>query len=619
MKKSLKPPSRSKCRVGRPRPTEIQPGRNLLLLTFLLSMLLAPSTFAQGREYTQPILWTLNYEDLSDILRRYPGMYPLDYGFLGQPMLFRPWHLNPWELRVEKDFIPQNRRSDGLYDPNLQPASELDTISYDYLSGQAAGVFHLQTRALAVDTPYTEFQIREGWHGYGTVDFAHGQRMYNSLTLELTGRLSWFNGYRDFTHSRGQRVRGKLGFDLNPCWRAGLTYAGSHMDAEFPLSPNGPYSEREEGIFSLDQKDTMRTTFSPSLRLYLRQDREQWGSDFRTREGVGGWVMQAHAKLPRQYFTFRHLGSYAEINYPGAEELYETTLELYAQDSVDVSAAGLRAFGAVRRESGLDHAATYPAFGAEAAIRILPELTGILGGSYAESRWPIAWSVADYDIADRPILISQEFADTSLTYAGGVLPENSTWKGAATLRWLRGSALLQASALLNRYSNRGYHFERSLSDVIVADDWEYPDLDWEQTAVGVNALLNLPLKWGLHAQSNWTILSTDYGAAQQAFFPNDDIHGYSRLYFERDFFTSPLTVRAHVSHEYIGQRDLYLNYVLNQLPDANIVGLRISATIKGVTLIWGTENFFKQHYAYLPGYELVAKEEYIGVIWRLWL
>ena len=40
-------------------------------------------------------LWTLPYEDLSDLLRRYPGMYPLDYGTMGAPMLFRPWRLEP--------------------------------------------------------------------------------------------------------------------------------------------------------------------------------------------------------------------------------------------------------------------------------------------------------------------------------------------------------------------------------------------------------------------------------------------------------------------------------------------------------------------------------------------
>jgi hypothetical protein len=45
----------------------------------------------------------------------------------------------------------------------------------------------------------------------------------------------------------------------------------------------------------------------------------------------------------------------------------------------------------------------------------------------------------------------------------------------------------------------------------------------------------------------------------------------------------------------------------------------VSATVRGVTLIWGTENVLKVHYSFMPGYRMIAKEEYLAFIWRLWL
>ena len=91
------------------------------------------------------------------------------------------------------------------------------------------------------------------------------------------------------------------------------------------------------------------------------------------------------------------------------------------------------------------------------------------------------------------------------------------------------------------------------------------------------------------------------------------------MYFERSFFTAPLIIRSHISYEYIGPRVGYSERGIIQLHPANLIGFRLSGTIHGVTLIWGTENLFKQHYQLVPGYNMISKEEYIAVIWRLLL
>ena len=52
----------------------------------LLAVLLGAATFAmaQGPVLRQSDTWTFSYEDISDFMRLYPGVYPLDYGTIGR-------------------------------------------------------------------------------------------------------------------------------------------------------------------------------------------------------------------------------------------------------------------------------------------------------------------------------------------------------------------------------------------------------------------------------------------------------------------------------------------------------------------------------------------------------
>ncbi len=578
---------------------------------------LVPGLFAQGPVFPYPDLWTLSYEDLSDVLRRYPGMYPLDYGTFGAPVLIRPFGLNPWELRAERDLIPQNRRGDGLFDTNLQPPSELDTIRYDFLAAGGAGQFRFNTRSVVVDTPYTEFQIREGYNGYGTVDLLHGQRVYRSMNLEVTGRLGWYNGMRPSTASRLVRLRGRLGFDVGTRWRAGVTYAGSHVDAESELQASGPYSEREEGTFELNEKDSLRTALAPALRLYLRQDREDWGRAFRLREGVGGWVVQAHANLPRQRLTFRHQGTAAELNYPGVKELYETTAELFVQDSLDLKRVGLRVFGSLKGEVVANDPhdnqwKTLPNGGVEGVMPLVKSVSLFGGVHYVDELWPVAWAHAAYRIADRPLLISPEFRNLSLWYVGQERGQDRYQKAMAGLRWQSNAAFVELTGM--RIDRTGQTNEQFVyADTTVTSQRRLISNDAAQSA-SLNA--QLPIWYGLRLDSwaSWQSVGPYLSSS-----PNDEIRLFTRLYFEHAYFHAPLIVRAHVSHEYLGERESYSDKGIKTLPAANIASFRLSATIEGVTLMWGVDNFFAQHYELVPGYKQIAREEYISIVWKLWL
>ena len=125
---------------------------------------------------------------------------------------------------------------------------------------------------------------------------------------------------------------------------------------------------------------------------------------------------------------------------------------------------------------------------------------------------------------------------------------------------------------------------------------------------------DVPLRWGLRAQTWWFRQTTTNDLTGASRFAAS-----ARLYFEREFFTAPLILRSHISYEYVGKRTEYSDIGAALLPPAYLVGFRLSGTIKGVTLMWGTKNLLNQSYSLLPGYPRIGKEEYLLFIWRLWL
>ncbi|RPH94795.1 hypothetical protein EHM69_06435 [candidate division KSB1 bacterium] len=573
--------------------------------------------------YTQSDLWTLPYEDLSDLLRRYPAMYPSDYGTLGAPLLFRPWNLHPWELRADLDGFPQNRRFDGLYESNLQPGNELDTIRLHFLQRGGAGAFDLISRSLKVDTPYTEFQIREGYYGYGTVDFMHGQRVYRTTTMEISGRLAWYDGLRYRSASRFTRIRGKVGFDLGSRWRMTAAWSGSEIKSDFTKNDFAADSlkyvpSREEGTITLAQRDSFKTSLDPSLRLYLREDDETWHS-FRAHEMSGGWILKMHANLPRQRLTFHQTGTWARMRYPGIERRVELCGGLALSDSIGLGFGYGQVRAELRRESGWRH-------DRETDRRLLSDIMvrletkpvrniSLQGGmEYTECMVPALWWSGSYPLAERPLLIAPEFADLSLRYDGSresAPPVDRYVKTAAGFRWRRKSAQMDIQILTMKHA--GDYATRFTSDgsslTLV-----YDKARENNAQVGVSASAVIPLQYGLRLDSWW------FAQAKTGDLSNDiDTRGYTRLFFEKEYFHAPLTVRSHISYEHIGRRWAYSDRGSMNLGPNHIFGFRISGTIRGVTLLWGTENILKHHYSYLPGYRMIAKEEYLAFIWRLWL
>ncbi|MBL0060298.1 MAG: hypothetical protein IPP40_02080 [bacterium] len=225
-------------------------------------MLLPSLLFAQELTYERMSVYA--YEDMSDWLRLFPGMYPMDYGVAGVPVVFRPWGLNPWYVGVVRDGIPWNRVSDGLYDSNLDSPEGMKSVAFSTDGFDPLGTVRLTSRSLPTDSATTEVRLREGYYGFGRVDFAHAQKLSDRVTAEGRGRLFWYDGLRasgsqTYSKARFYSLSGKLDFAIDERWRSKLEYGGSNVDAQSPTPAfvdtvaTRPqiYSEREYGTARL--------------------------------------------------------------------------------------------------------------------------------------------------------------------------------------------------------------------------------------------------------------------------------------------------------------------------------------------------------------------------------
>ncbi len=205
--------------------------RRISRILFLLLCVLT----VNAQTLTRDAWFTYAYEDMSDWIRRLPGMYPVDYGVAGAPIVFRPWGMHPWLVGVSRDGIPWNRVSDGLYDSNLDSPDELESLSLDYLGLDPLATLVMKTRELPADTPLTEISLREGYYGFGRVDFAHAQRFTPRMNVEGRGRLWWYDGLRfEISKSRFYNMSGKLRYVFSDVWQGSFEYGGANVDAQSP-------------------------------------------------------------------------------------------------------------------------------------------------------------------------------------------------------------------------------------------------------------------------------------------------------------------------------------------------------------------------------------------------
>ncbi len=591
------------------------------IVTSLLLVLLLISHVAHAGGFEWSSYQTYAFEDFGDFARRFPGLYPLDYGTLGAPQNFRPWNLAAWEFRVQNDGFPSNRRYDGLFDSNLQPVMELDRIEFSTLKSPA-GTIETFSRTIDSDTTTTELFIREGYYNYGAIDFAHGQKVYKESAFELTGRLNWYDGLRIGTSaSRLNHVRGRISQPLAGGWTGMLTYSGAKNDAEFPLHPQGIITEREEAILQLLHADSTNISRANSATFYVRKDREIWGSTFHAREQLYGWRLVA-AKSPGGHLVaLKFAGSIADIRFPGMGRHIDLFSSAELSDKSELGILENELSIGVRREDPRDWSESKdvsprPQASFKSTARATRQFSLFAGTAYHESVPGSAWWNGAYRVSDRPQIIAQEFADTSRVYAShrlagevvgvdrylttiaGVEMEGKWGKASANATWIDARGDFSS------------HFHVDNDTIRIA----YDKSGERRDRVGVSASGVWPIAWGFQMESDWFV-ELDNADNSRAL----ESRSYSRLYFERAFFKAPLVIRSHVSYEHLGTRGAFSDRGNQVLPSDHIAGFRVSATIHGVTLLWGTENFFARHYDLLPGYLMIRKEEYLGVNWKLQL
>ncbi|MFH1009816.1 MAG: Plug domain-containing protein [bacterium] len=548
-----------------------------------------------------------NHEDLSDILRLFPGMYPQDLGTLGAPLYFLPWGLWPGQMRYTLDGLPLERRYDGLWDPGLLPVSEIDSIVFESsplsgLSPGAGGRINFATRELPVDSPLSEIRLREGYYDYGTVDFAHGQPIYRKLTFQLTGRLGWYRGLREQTGLRLTRIRGKLSFRPAKKWRleALCFRTKSHCDSK--LNESGQTLTRTEGQFSFLPTDSMSASFRPSLRFFLREDGERWGEPWRARDVSGGALLCVSSRKFGHHFQGTGLARFSSMNFPPTRKLGSHDIEVGLTDSVGVAnTVGIELGGGLRFEKGWDTPAQR--YGLRGYVPIAKTCV-LFGGVQRLETFPSPlWMSSSYLLAERPLLLSPSLSNLGDSLVACPKEKQRSSQMESGVSADLGGAKLRIAALRIATENGFVPWTTASSQQSPTDS------RWGGAFDG-----RIPLYEGLSFETRWSFLWISKSDLQ----PSDDVRGFSRLYFDRTFFKAPLHIRTSLSHTYIGKHVSFSHQGAKTLQPVHLVGLRISAQIGNFRIFWGTENIGARHYEYVPGFLMIRKEEYWGFDWIFW-
>lgn len=583
--------------------------RSLVILALLSPAIAQTLTRAEWSTYA--------YEDMSDWIRRLPGMYPIDYGVAGAPLVFRPWGMHPWQVGVRRDGIPWNRVSDGLYDSNLDSPDELKSLSLDVTGQDPLATLNLQTRELPADTPLTEISLREGYYGFGRVDFAHAQRPRPRLTVEGRGRLWWYDGLRlEISKSRFYNLSGKARYEFSDAWQASFEYGGANVDAQSPyiyrpqvnriVRPK-EYSEREYGTARLSRQGE-RLDFE--FGAHGRQDRITRDQYFGLQEQVWYGYVDAAWHSDNIRMGSKLSGEHARMAFPELGRLDQLTPKLEITGLVTVAGFDFAAdayAASTNEDIGAGRTESYSNHGYHARA-MTPEFLSVRGvGEFSGGRHntPAFWRYARYDLTNYPRLFDDAFADTSSAYEGAIsdsaeVPIN--WSVGAESHGRSWSA--SAEWVEHRDITSGF---------VVADSTVYYNAaSTERNARGMVYQGYAKLLGPLSLQTTgWLQLAVD--DAQRAV----ENRSFSRLIFAKDFFKAPLHIDSYVAYEHIGTRRATSERGSRVLGPAHFVHFQIEGTIEGVTLIWGAENLTAQHYEYLPGYMLIRKEEYFGLRWTL--
>lgn len=563
------------------------------------------------------------YEDMSDWMRRLPGMFPMDYGVAGAPVVFRPWGFNPWYIGVERDGIPWHRFSDGLYESNLDSPEELESVAFAVDGLDPLGTLKLTGRSMPADSPRTELLVREGYYGFGRVDFAHAQSFSPRFSAEGRGRLFWYNGLREgISKSKSYKLRGELNYRLNSNWNATIEYGGSNAEAQSPQvlrpAPNqvvrpNIYCEREHGTVRMRG---IRDGSSIEFGAHLRQDREERDKYFGLREQYFYGFVDASKVMGCSDVGLRLAFERANFSFPGESALVEEDVSLQGRGSIQSAVGSLKARILYRRKFN-DRASDKHDNNQDdlsAATEILtPRFLNfaIYGlGLSGRKSVPIYWQIAQFRIEERGLLVDDSFAKSG--FFGGVLPQSEANRGYET-------ALDFAEAGLDWTSKRGrlrlgWRFATSNGyGFVQRSDTLYLDSQSQSNRFeGPAGSSEIRITKHVRFQSLGEIV-VDADEKSRAL----DTRSFSRLVFSRTFFKSQLHIESYAAYEHIGRRRATSDLRSEVIGPAHLVHFRIEGTIEGVTLIWGVENLTGQHYEYLPGYMMIRKEEYFGLRWTL--
>ena len=564
-----------------------------------------PNTLASQPQYTlKREDWErAHYQDTADIMRLLPGYYHYDLALPGQPQyLFSNGGMQESVLFG----MPMNSYFDGGFDYLLASAGYLSEMNIYPGAGRglvdADGIVEFVPEVIDPEMPYSRIDYRDGYYGFGVVDFTFAQRLREQYGFQLGGRVSEFNGRFANSDQSGEQFRSTAYWYRPDYWNVQFTYLNHHNKAGITHSYDRRAFVRND-FFLIAKKAGEESSTDFTLHYYNTED------DFLYKPDPIERAVRFKASQRREAAGFSLRPSiFADWYWVEAGGFSETqpslSASLEANKEITVTFSNYSAVKLDYRDEFLFNLSTV--FDYQVNSRL-----GFASSASRSGKFPAPL----YRVYD--LTASDIFRPGSPAWAlspGMQIEPNYNLKAELTDMvdfnieyFFRPGITLKTGAFYKIQEN-----PVALQPAGQPDTFTWYNAS-DNTIWGVNNLFETQRFYHIGMRAQWTYhhpeLLTDFIPQNQGVLIVD----YRNLFYEDE-----LDFTAEIHGVYLSPRKGYAGGIYSQLEGVDVWGIRFKFMIKDFTLFWGNENIFAQQYEIIPGYKMIHREEVWGVHWVFW-
>lgn len=186
-------------------------------------------------------------EDLGDLLYYLPGLWLMDLGSSGQPMMLGRHGATPRQTMIYWEGRPLYDPLTGAMDLNFIPPQFLHAINagqeFTTASDWGPESIAMVTAQATETVPHSLVSYHKAPLGFSDVDISFGQPLSRKMTLLLGGIIKSYDGKTQAHHFEQQNFRGRLLFHYSPRWQIEYLWLHNKLNRgqPGPLLASGDY------------------------------------------------------------------------------------------------------------------------------------------------------------------------------------------------------------------------------------------------------------------------------------------------------------------------------------------------------------------------------------------